>query len=186
MSETKVQRRGFGEDGIQLDATRNRYMGAISLGYGPNGKRFGRKVSGKTNQEVRAKLQALHEELNAGVKSSGTYTLRAAVDGWLRGGLDGTSERMHALYEGMLEPLLDGIGARLLRDLRARRTHPHRRAPARWPPRRPGHIHRHSGARSFGSTHGRGGWRVLRLVLVPAAAAAFEGVGELTSPRSGQ
>ena len=28
-----VRRRGFGEDGIYLDAARNRYMGAISLGY---------------------------------------------------------------------------------------------------------------------------------------------------------
>jgi hypothetical protein len=32
MSETTVRRRGFGEDGIYLDAARNRYMGAISLG----------------------------------------------------------------------------------------------------------------------------------------------------------
>ena len=69
MSETKVRRRGFGEDGIYLDAARNRYMGAVSLGYGPDGKRIRRKVSGKTKQEVRARLQALHQEVNAGVKS---------------------------------------------------------------------------------------------------------------------
>jgi hypothetical protein len=56
MSETKVRRRGFGEDGIYLDAARNRYMGAVSVGFGPNGKRIRRKVSGKTKQEVRAKL----------------------------------------------------------------------------------------------------------------------------------
>ena len=55
MSETDVRRRGFGEDGIYLDAARNRYMGAISLGYGPDGKCIRRKVSGKTKQEVRAK-----------------------------------------------------------------------------------------------------------------------------------
>jgi hypothetical protein len=42
-----------------LDAARNRYMGAVSLGYGPDGKRIRRKVSGKTKQEVLAKLQAL-------------------------------------------------------------------------------------------------------------------------------
>jgi hypothetical protein len=58
MSETKVRHRGFGEDGIYLDAARNRYVGAISLGYGPDGNRIRRKVSGKTKQEVRAKLQA--------------------------------------------------------------------------------------------------------------------------------
>ena len=34
MSETTVRRRGHGEDGIYLDAARNRYVGAISLGCG--------------------------------------------------------------------------------------------------------------------------------------------------------
>jgi hypothetical protein len=32
-------------------------MGAVSLGYGPDGKRIRRKVSSMTKQEVRAKLQ---------------------------------------------------------------------------------------------------------------------------------
>ena len=77
-------------------------MGAVSLGYGPDGKRIRRKVSGKTKQEVRAKLQALHQEVNAGVKSSSTYTVRATVDDWLREGLDDTSERTRTLYEGLL------------------------------------------------------------------------------------
>src|SRR5689334_21465530 len=86
MSETTVRRRGHSEDAIYLDAARNRYVGAISLGSGPDGKRIRRKVSGKTKQEVRAKLQALHQELNSGVRSSSTYTVREAVDDWLRGG----------------------------------------------------------------------------------------------------
>lgn len=89
-------------------------------GYGPDGKRIRRKVSGKTKQEVRAKLQALHQELIAGVRSSSTYTVREAVDDWLREGLAGTSDRTRTLYEGLLGPVLDAIGARLLRDLGAR------------------------------------------------------------------
>ena len=119
MSETDVRRRGFGEDGIYLDAARNRYMGAISLGYGPDGKRIQRKVSGETKQEVRAKLQALHQELNSGVRSSSTYTVREAVNDWLREGLDGTSDRTRTQYEGLLGPVLDAIGARPLRVLSA-------------------------------------------------------------------
>jgi integrase len=119
MSETNVSRRAHGEDGIYLDAARNRYMGAVSLGYGPDGKRIRRKVSGRTKQEVRAKLQALHQEVNAGVKSSSTYTVRQTVDDWLREGLDGTSERTRTLYEGLLGPLLEIIGARPLRTLSA-------------------------------------------------------------------
>lgn len=35
-------------------------------------------------------------------------------------GPDGTSERTRTLYEGLLEPVLEGIGARPLRDLGAR------------------------------------------------------------------
>ena len=97
MSETNVRRSGSGEDGIYLDAARKRYVGAISLGYGPDGKRIRRKVSGKSKQEVRAKLQALHQELNSGVRSSSTYTVREAVDDWLREGLDGTSDRTRPL-----------------------------------------------------------------------------------------
>ena len=100
MSETTVRRSGSGEDGIYLDAARKRYVGAISLGYGPDGKRIRRKVFGKTKQEVRDRLKALHKEMDAGVKSSKTYTVREAVEDWLREGLDGTSERTRTLYEG--------------------------------------------------------------------------------------
>jgi integrase len=119
MSETTVRRRGHGQDGIYLDAARNRYMGAVSLGYGPDGKRIRRKVSGKTKQEVRDKLKALHREMNAGVRSSRTYSVRDAVEDWLRDGLDGTSDRTRTLYEGLLNPVLEMIGARPLRDLSA-------------------------------------------------------------------
>ena len=119
MSDTNIRRRGHGEDGIYIDAARNRYMGAVSLGYGPDGKRIRRKVSGKTKQEVRAKLQALHQEMNTGVRSSSTYTVRDTVEDWLREGLDGTSERTRTLYEGLLGPVLDAIGARPLRVLSA-------------------------------------------------------------------
>jgi hypothetical protein len=79
--------------------------------------------SGTTKQEVRAKLEALQQELNAGVRSSSTYTVREAVDDWLREGLDGTSDRTRTL----LKPVLDAIGARPLRVLSARYLHVFRR-----------------------------------------------------------
>ncbi|HEU5389404.1 MAG TPA: site-specific integrase, partial [Streptosporangiaceae bacterium] len=119
MSETKVTRRPRGEDAIYFDAAKNRYVGSVSLGYGADGKRIRRKVSGRTKQEVRDRLKALHQEMDAGVKSSKTYTVREAVEDWLRDDLDGTSERTRTLYEGLLGPLLDLIGARLLRELSA-------------------------------------------------------------------
>jgi ferredoxin-NADP reductase len=48
MSETKVSRRNRGEDAIYFATAKNRYVGSVSLGYGPDGKRIRRKVSGKT------------------------------------------------------------------------------------------------------------------------------------------
>ena len=63
--------------------------------------------------------QAGKQCVYAGVKSSKTYTVREAVEDWLREGLDGTSERTRTLYEGLLGPLLDAIGARPLRVLSA-------------------------------------------------------------------
>ena len=84
----------------------------MSLGHGPDGRRIRKKVYGRTKLEVRDKLKAMHLELDAGVRSSGTYTVQHAVDDWLREGLDGRSERTRALYEGLLRSLIEVIGSR--------------------------------------------------------------------------
>jgi len=39
----------------------------VSLGYGPDGKRIRRKVGGRTKQEVKDRLEALHADLAAGI-----------------------------------------------------------------------------------------------------------------------
>jgi integrase len=119
MAEANVKRRGHGEDAIYFEAAKNRYVGAVSVGYAADGKRIRRKVSGRTKQEVRDKLKALHAELDSGIRSSAGYTVRRAVEDWLREGLDGRSGRTRGLYEGLLEPVLEIIGARPLRSLSA-------------------------------------------------------------------
>ena len=48
MTDNTARRRGHGEDAIYFDAAKNRYVGAISVGFGPDGKRIRRKVSGRT------------------------------------------------------------------------------------------------------------------------------------------
>ena len=73
MVDASVRRRGHGEDAIYFAADKNRYIGAVSLGFGPDGKRLRRKVSGKTKQEVRDKLKTLHAELDAGVQPIAGY-----------------------------------------------------------------------------------------------------------------
>jgi integrase len=120
MTDTTTRRRGHGEDAIYFDAAKNRYVGAISLGFGPDGKRTRRKVTGRTKQDVRDKLKALHAELDRGLHTSATYTVRQAADDWLEGGLPGRSERTRSIYREALIPLLDRIGGRPLRELTAR------------------------------------------------------------------
>ena len=117
MTENTARRRGHGEDAIYFDATKNRYVGAVSLGFGPDGKRSRRKVSGRTKQEVRDKLKALHSELDRGLRTSSTYTVRQAVNDWLEGGLPGRSERTRSVYREALTPLMGQIGNRPLREL---------------------------------------------------------------------
>ncbi|MEU4701780.1 site-specific integrase [Nonomuraea dietziae] len=70
----------------------NGYTGAISLGFGPDGKRQRLKRKGRTKAEVKTKLIEAAKELEAGVKSSDTYTVREAVEDWLAKGLKGCSE----------------------------------------------------------------------------------------------
>ena len=120
MTDTTARRRGHGEDAIYFDEAKNRYVGAISLGFGPDGKRIRRKVAGRTKTEVRDKLKAAHAELDRGLHTSATYTVRQAVDDWLEGGLQGRSDRTRSIYHEALKPLLEHIGAKPLRELAAR------------------------------------------------------------------
>src|SRR5215475_5492300 len=117
MATANARRRGHGEDAIYFDAAKNRYIGAVSLGYEADGRRVRRKVSGKTKQEVRHKLKELHSDLDAGVHSPASYTVRAAVDDWLAEGLSGRAPKTVSTQREVLEPLLDIIGAVPLRQL---------------------------------------------------------------------
>jgi integrase len=119
MADASVRRRGHGEDAIYFAADKNRYIGAVSLGFGPDGRRLRRKVSGKTKQEVRDKLKALRAELDVGLQPVAGYTVRAAVDAWLEQGLPGRSARTVQLYRDGVRPLTDRLGARPLRKLSA-------------------------------------------------------------------
>src|SRR5690348_13270926 len=100
MTDNTARRRGHGEDAIYFDAAKNRYVGAISVGFGPDGKRIRRK--------------------DRGLHTSATYTVRQAVDDWLEGGLPGRSERTRSIYHEALKPLLEHIGLKPLRELTAR------------------------------------------------------------------
>ncbi len=119
MAGSRARRRGHGEDAVYFDAAKNRYVGAVSLGYGRDGKRVRRKVYGRTKVEVRDKLKALHGELDRGLRTSATYTVRQAVEDWLASGLPGRAERTRSIYREATAPLLEQIGSTPLRELSA-------------------------------------------------------------------
>ena len=133
--ETMSSRRGWGQDGIFFehdgpcrDSDRHRHCegrwrGVISLGFGADGKRIRRKVSGKTKAIVQDRLKTLHGDLDAGIKASPNYTVRRAADDWLTEGLDGRSAKTVKKNENVLAPILTAIGARRLRELTAAEVH---------------------------------------------------------------
>jgi len=75
--------RDYGDDGIYWDRTNRCYIGAISQGFDPDGKRIRPTVRGKTRDEVKDKLKALHAELDAGIRTPVTYTVEDCVRDWL-------------------------------------------------------------------------------------------------------
>ncbi|WP_030648459.1 MULTISPECIES: site-specific integrase [Streptomyces] len=122
MSETpkRATRAGHGQDTIYWDAAKKRYVGAVSLGYAPNGKRRRPKVYGKTKTEVRQKIRDLKKEVQTGVKSPVNYTVADAVNDWLERGLKGREEltlsKNRSMANKHLVPLL---GKAKLKDLSA-------------------------------------------------------------------
>ncbi len=87
-----TSRRGRGEDSVYLDG--DRWRGAASLGYGPDGRRIRKKVSGATKAEVLRKLRDLRSELNAGLPDpDDRVTVARFLERWLTARLPGTSER---------------------------------------------------------------------------------------------
>ncbi|MER7955154.1 tyrosine-type recombinase/integrase [Streptomyces sp. NPDC096030] len=97
----RPRKAGNGEDSIYWDQSKGRYVGAISLGYTPDGKRRRPKVSGKTKSEVRTKLRELRKELAVGVQTSSRHTIEIAVNKWLVRGLRGRDDGTVKTYRSL-------------------------------------------------------------------------------------
>ena len=91
----------------------------VSLGFGPDGKRIRRKVSGKSKAVVQDRLKKLHGDIDSGVQASPNYTVRRATEDWLAEGLDGRAAKTIKKNENVLAPILTAIGTRRLRELTA-------------------------------------------------------------------
>ena len=105
--------------GLDLwDASKNRYIGAVSLGFSPAGTRIRKKVTGRTKTEVRDKLRELHKQVEGGLRPRRRYTVEDALEDWLAHGLDGVSARTVTLYRGTIaKALSEELGGVRLTDL---------------------------------------------------------------------
>ncbi|WP_409056800.1 tyrosine recombinase XerC [Streptomyces sp. SYP-A7185] len=121
-NEVRRRKAGNGEDSIYWDKTKERYIGAVSLGYTPAGKRKRPKVSGKTKTEVRRKLRELKKELEAagGRKVPANYTVAQAVHDWLDQGLRGREIGSIETYRSLTDVhIVPALGQAKLRELEA-------------------------------------------------------------------
>ncbi|MBQ1157732.1 tyrosine-type recombinase/integrase [Streptomyces sp. A73] len=120
MDDQSENKRGQGEDSIYWDKSKNLYVGAISDGFTPSGKRRRHKVTGKTKTVVRRKLRELRKELDAGTRVPARYTAGEAVKDWLKRGLTGRDDATVELYRGFAEKhVIPLIGKAKLKELTA-------------------------------------------------------------------
>jgi integrase len=97
------------------------YTGALSLGFGLDGKRKRLKRKGRTKTEVKNKLKEAVEELDKGVKTDRNYYVRDAVTDWLTAfAASGKSPATFDVYRSLADhQLIPFIGRTRLKELTA-------------------------------------------------------------------
>ena len=91
MTQAAGKRRGHGADSIYWDEFKNRFVGAVSVGFSATGTRIRKKVTGRTKAKVRDKLRELHKQVEGGLRPRRRYTVGDALEDWLAHGVDGLS-----------------------------------------------------------------------------------------------
>jgi integrase len=117
MADTK--RRARGEDSIFFAPSRNCWVGEITVGWKPDGRRDRITVRGKTKTEVKDKLKAKHQELDASVRTPAHYTIQQCIEDWLDS-LSTQSPATLTNYRNAAGHVIELIGSIKLADLKAR------------------------------------------------------------------
>ena len=115
---TATARRGHGEGSVYRDAANGTWVGAISLGWRPDGSRIRCKVTGRTKTEVREKLKKLQAEADAGLKTSASYTVSKAVDDWAAEALDALADKTVRSHVDLLTRTIASTHNVLVRAIR--------------------------------------------------------------------
>jgi hypothetical protein len=88
----------------------------------PATRRIRQKAGGRTRAEVRERLQALHRELEAGLRVFATYTVASCIRDWLGDGLTTRQASTVENYRRLADHAIGELGAVKLKDLTARRV----------------------------------------------------------------
>ncbi|CAA9375212.1 MAG: hypothetical protein AVDCRST_MAG75-469 [uncultured Propionibacteriaceae bacterium] len=113
-----MTRRGRGEDSIYREG--DRWRGAASFGYGPDGRRVRKKVTGATKAEVVRKLRDLRAEVDSGrAVPDDRLTAGVFLDRWVTKSLPGqVSERTLDSYADTVRlHLSPALSRKVLRKL---------------------------------------------------------------------
>ena len=113
-----MSRRGRGEDSVYRDG--DRWRGAASVGYGQDGRRVRKKVSGATKTEVLRKLRELRVDLDAGLPvQDDRLPLGVFLERWVTTSLPGqVSDRTLDSYADTVRlHVAPAIGRKVLRKL---------------------------------------------------------------------
>ncbi|TDC65778.1 site-specific integrase [Actinomadura sp. GC306] len=99
----------------------NGYTGALSLGFGPDGKRRRLKRKGRTKEQVKDKLIKAVDDLEQGIKEERNHTVEKAVNALLvHLAKQGKSEATMNTYRGLAHHhIINKIGKTKLTDLTA-------------------------------------------------------------------
>lgn len=97
------------------------FTGALSLGFGPDGKRKRLKRKGKSRAEVKDKLSDAVADLELGVKPDHNYRVEDAVNDFLAAFAEsGRSKKTNEVYRSLADhQLIPMIGRVRLRELTA-------------------------------------------------------------------
>jgi hypothetical protein len=117
-----VERRSRGEGSLSWNERRQRWIGRVSVGFSPEGKRRVVTVSAPTKTEAKLKLRDLLREQDDGtLVDRRNYTVGQAVQDWLENGLSMRDPKTIANRESLARThLLPTLGKRRLVDLTVR------------------------------------------------------------------
>ncbi len=128
-----MSRRDRGSDGVHFEHVKDtpcrdadlhrrckgRWRGVISAGRDSRGKQIRPKVSGRTKTEAIDNLRELRKELDGGVRTPETYTVKQCITDWLASLAD-LSPKTVSDYTGQAQHMITELGAEKLKKLRPR------------------------------------------------------------------